>query len=554
MSDTSTKKNKTATSRRNKTPHNVGRRAGGLTLRILSVNMLPLIVLVVGLLSLGRYQQNLTDEHLKTLQERAQNFAVAIEGPDNKRALIPDQSRRTLFKLAENRQGLRIRLFDPQGQVIGDSQKLSGPGGVIRVTQLPAPEGSFTISAGLAYLGTKMLELLPSATTLKTFPEDIEFEDGTNGMVYPDVVNAMQGNVSSTAWKRKNGGLVLAAAAPIYKNDRLSAIILLTNDGRDVELAMDRVRFDVLTATLAALSMTIFMSIYLAGLIGHPLRKLARAAERIRVSKGQDVTIPDMSRRRDEIGELSMALRDMTKALRDRMDSIESFAADVAHELKNPLTSLRSAVETVTVVKNAKDREKLLDIILHDVQRLDRLISDISKASRLDAELSRDEMKEIDLRNLIENIVSGHMSPMERTGVQEDTCPIKLEIPRNKEIKTLGNEGRLAQVFENLLGNALSFSPENGIVTVRIMPSKDRIIIEIEDEGPGIPENKLDEIFERFYSERPKTEAYGKHSGLGLSICKQIITAHGGEIYAENIKTDGTVKGACFTVILTVIS
>ena len=528
-----------------------GRKAGGLTLRILSVNMMPLIVLVVGLLSLGRYQQNLTDEHLRTLQERAQNFAIAMEGPDDSGALIPEQSRRTLFKLAENRQGLRIRLFDTNGGLIGDSQQLSGPGGTIQITPLPPPQYSLTASAALAYLGTQFLELLPSSTTLQPFPEEIAQGNRKDGMVYPDVVNAMQGEVSATAWARKSGGLVLAAAAPLYKNNRLVAVVLLTNNGRDIEMAMDRVRLDVLTATLAALSMTIFMSIYLAGLIGHPLRKLARAAERIRASKGQDVTIPDMSRRRDEIGELSMALRDMTQALHDRMESIESFAADVSHELKNPLTSLRSAVETVSIVKSEEDRKKLLDIILHDVQRLDRLITDISKASRLDVELTRDEMEEVDVRQLLENIVSGHKTPMERTGDHTDVhFPIKLDIPRNKDLMTMGNYGRLTQVFENLISNALSFSPENGTVTIRAIPSKDQIIIEVEDEGPGIPESKLEDIFERFYSERPKTEEYGKHSGLGLSITKQIILAHGGEIYAENIKAGDKVKGACFTVIL----
>jgi two-component system sensor histidine kinase ChvG len=289
----------------------------------------------------------------------------------------------------------------------------------------------------------------------------------------------------------------------------------------------------------------------LAGLIGHPLRKLARAAERIRASKGQDVTIPDMSHRRDEIGELSMALRDMTQALHDRMESIESFAADVSHELKNPLTSLRSAVETVSIVKSEEDRKKLLDIILHDVQRLDRLITDISKASRLDVELARDEMEEVDVRQLLENIVSGHKTPMERTGDHTDVhFPIKLDIPRNKDLVTMGNYGRLTQVFENLISNALSFSPEDGVVTIRAIPSKDQIIIEVEDEGPGIPESKLEDIFERFYSERPKTEEYGKHSGLGLSITKQIISAHGGDIYAENVKAGNQVTGACFTVIL----
>lgn len=539
MSDTNTKKNDAANEAGNANK-------GGLTLRILSVNVLPLLVLVVGLLSLGKYQDNLISEHLKTLQERAQNFAIAIEGPEENSALVPDQARRIIRKLGEKRQDTRIRLFDAGGTLIADSHKLVGPGGEVQIAPIDAPEEDFGVSVVIAYIGTELLELLPTKTTLEPFPESVI----QNIEKYPDVKKAMAGTISATAWEGGPNQVILTAAAPIAKNGRVAGAVLLTNDGRDIETGMDRVRFDVLTATLAALSITIFLSIYLAGIIGRPLKKLAVAAERVRVNQGRQIDIPDLSHRRDEIGELSRALHDMTRALRDRMDTIERFAADVSHEIKNPLTSLRSAVETAAKIKNKKDRDRLMEIIQHDVQRLDRLISDISNASRLDAELSRDEMGPVDLRLLLQQLVDAHKEPLERGGEGQGQSPLRLEIARNLTPLVRGNEGRLAQVFENLISNALSFSPPDGLVMVRVLADKKRVTVEVEDEGPGIPENKLEDIFERFYSERPKTEAYGSHSGLGLSIAKQIIMAHRGEIFAENIIEQDKVRGACFTVIL----
>lgn len=539
MSDTNTKKNDAANEAGNANK-------GGLTLRILSVNVLPLLVLVVGLLSLGKYQDNLISEHLKTLQERAQNFAIAIEGPEENSVLVPDQARRIIRKLGEKRQDTRIRLFDAGGTLIADSHKLVGPGGEVQIAPIDAPEEDFGVSVVIAYIGTELLELLPTKTTLEPFPESVM----QNIEKYPDVKKAMAGTISATAWEGGPNQVILTAAAPIAKNGRVAGAVLLTNDGRDIETGMDRVRFDVLTATLAALSITIFLSIYLAGIIGRPLKKLAVAAERVRVNQGRQIDIPDLSHRRDEIGELSRALHDMTRALRDRMDTIERFAADVSHEIKNPLTSLRSAVETAAKIKNKKDRDRLMEIIQHDVQRLDRLISDISNASRLDAELSRDEMGPVDLRLLLQQLVDAHKEPLERGGEGQGQSPLRLEIARNLTPLVRGNEGRLAQVFENLISNALSFSPPDGLVMVRVLADKKRVTVEVEDEGPGIPENKLEDIFERFYSERPKTEAYGSHSGLGLSIAKQIIMAHRGEIFAENIMEQDKVRGACFTVIL----
>ncbi len=242
------------------------------------------------------------------------------------------------------------------------------------------------------------------------------------------------------------------------------------------------------------------------------------------------------------------------------MDSIENFAADVAHELKNPLTSLRSAIETAFIVKSQTDRERLQKVILHDLDRVNRLISDISKASRLDAELSREAFETIDLTAALSGLFDAYKTPLERSKernisgvdiVKIDETELRLSMLKDTTIQVWGLETRLIQVFENLISNAVSFSPEGGVVQINVSLQGPLVRITVEDQGPGIPENRLDTIFERFYSERPQHEDYGHHSGLGLSICRQIISAHQGRIFAENIKdATGNVKGARFVVIL----
>jgi len=537
-------------------------RRGGLTLRILAVNIIAPLILVVGVLYMGQYRDGLIRAEMEILQVQAQLFAGAVaEGavrpvekgtpflfakPEEIETLVPELSRRIVRRMGETTNS-RTRLFDADGELIGDSQQLSGPGGTVNITPLgpPAPK-KITLARVLSYLGAKAMDALPNQTPLQPYPYTVSDRIGH----YPDAAAALKGVVSVTAWKEPDGRIMLTAASPVKKQKQTMGVVLLMRDGRNIEAAMADVRSDVLIVFMGTLSITIFLSMYLAGMIGRPLKRLARAAEAIRTGKNRSVDIPDMSRRGDEIGDLSLSLREMTQALWDRMDTIERFAADVAHEIKNPLTSLRSAVETVTKVKNERDRTRLLDIIQHDVQRLDRLISDISNASRLDAELSRDEMGTVDLRTLLEQLSDMHRAPMERGGAG-GASNIILEIPQKKDVSVRGNEGRLAQVFENLIGNALSFSPSGGTVFVRVAPDKEHVKITVEDEGPGIPENKLEAIFERFYSERPQHEDFGAHSGLGLSIAKQIVRAHDGEIYAENLKdAAGKVTGACFTVTL----
>jgi two-component system sensor histidine kinase ChvG len=321
---------------------------------------------------------------------------------------------------------------------------------------------------------------------------------------------------------------------------------MVSTDGREIEDAPRRVRLGILKVFAVAAAITTLLSLYLAGTIARPIHRLAEAADRVRRSPGRQVAIPDFGRRKDEIGDLAEALRDMTNALWQRMDAIEHFAADVAHEIKNPLTSLRSAVETVARVEDPVQQKKLMSIILDDVQRLNRLITDISDASRLDAELSRAEGERIDLARLLQALADLHENTIGPEGPR-----LLLDVADRQSLEVMGIESRLVQVLRNLVANAVSFSPPGGRIRLACGRQGDMVRILVEDSGPGIPPGKLEAIFERFYSERPKAEKFGAHSGLGLSISKQIVEAQGGRIWAENIQDVlGEILGARFVILL----
>jgi len=323
--------------------------------------------------------------------------------------------------------------------------------------------------------------------------------------------------------------------------------LMLSKDGSEVEAALRNVRLTVLAVFAGALVVTILLSLYLARTIARPLHRLAEAAERVRRTIGRgDERIPDFTGRRDEIGDLSGVLHEMTDALRLRMVAIEGFAADVSHEIKNPLTSLRSAVETASRVDDPQQQQKLMAIILEDVQRLDRLITDISDASRLDAELGRAEAAPVDVAQMLTALAE-----IRRTAEQGAEAPqLQVSIVGPGPFVVQGIESRLVQVFRNLIANAASFSPPGGRIAVTVDNNEDRVTVTVEDDGPGIPPAKLGAIFDRFYSERPSVEKFGTHSGLGLSISKRIIEAHGGGIHAENRHVTGVGGGARLVVWL----
>jgi two-component system sensor histidine kinase ChvG len=358
-------------------------------------------------------------------------------------------------------------------------------------------------------------------------------------------MESLSGESFSAAWNDAEGHILLTASLPVQNLKNVLGAVMLLRSGGGIESAVRSVQLTVLQLFLWALLATIILSFYLSETIGSPILRLADAAERVRQSLLLKDSIPNFSYRRDEIGILSIALREMTTALADRMDAIGNFAADVAHEIKNPLASLKSAVETFAVVKDPERQKKLLAIIESDVDRLNRLITDISMVSRLDSEMNRAEKELLDMTRLLQNIVDLESSS---SGIQER---VSLELDKNKKLWVRGNDTQLAQVMHNLIQNAISFVSDQGRIAITALAQEDKVVIYVDNDGPAIPEKKLETIFQRFYSERPEKEKFGLHSGLGLNISRQIIRAHQGTIFARNLKTPkGEHQGVRFTIIL----
>jgi two-component system sensor histidine kinase ChvG len=523
-----------------------------LTRRILALNVMALLVPVLGLLYLPTYRDSLVQSELELLKTEGKLFSGAlaasgvVTGPLGDEKLLPETSRQTIRRLVDVSK-TRARLFTPDGTLIADSFMLSGPGGIVTITPLPPldPDQSLVwswISGAYDWVFNR----LPSSRVLEPYQEAAV----QNAFDYNEVVRALGGEAASYVRDAGKGKMILSAAVPVQRYRQVLGALLLTKSGDDVEATLRDTRLTILGISGVALGITVLLSLYLASTIALPIHRLADAADRVRRAKGRQQNIPDLSRRGDEIGDLSGALRDMTEAVWRRMDAIEGFAADVAHEIKNPLTSLRSAVETVARVEDPQQQKKLMGIILDDVQRLDRLISDISDASRVDAEISRAEAGPVPMRDLILALVDIHAATGDSG--EEDLRPhLVADLPAGDKLAVLGTEGRLGQVLRNLVANAISFSPAGGVITLAARRRADRVVITVEDEGPGIPPDKLRAIFERFYSERPRGEKFGTHSGLGLSISKQIVEAYGGKLSAEN-RTDamGHILGARFVIDL----
>jgi len=519
-----------------------------LTRRILSVNILALAILAAGLLYLNRYEENLVAAELEILRNQGEIFAGALgqgawrSRQDGNSELYPAVAGPMLRRLVTVT-GARGRLYGPDGQLIADSRRLMGSdGGLVEIRDLPPPVDPAEMGGIAERFYEKLVSLLPGRRDLPRYAEPVDEETGG----YPEVRRALAGENAHALRVDAAGHLVLTAAVPVQRFKKILGVVLLSSSGARIDEAVRDVRFDILKVFGAALGVTILLSFYLAGTIARPLRRLALAADRVRLSPGRERSIPGFQDRNDEIGDLAADLNAMTEALWQRLDAIESFAADVSHEIKNPLTSLRSAVETASRLDDPVQQKKLMGIIQDDVQRLDRLITDISAASRLDAELSREERARLDLAKLLGALIRIY----ETSGAEKHAMP-EFHGPADGSAFVLGEEGRLVQVFQNLLTNAFSFAPVDGTVTLTVAVEGARVVVSVEDNGPGIPEGSLDRIFERFYSERPETERFGTHSGLGLSISRQIVEAHGGEIRAENrIGPGGAVAGARFVVRL----
>jgi two-component system sensor histidine kinase ChvG len=519
-----------------------------LTRRILTINILALALLLAGLLYLGRYEENLIDAEFQALATEGEIFAGALgQGaygtqPDGKTILRPSIAAPMLRRLVLPTR-TRARLFDANGGLIADSRILLGPEGApVQIINLPPPDDKGGVSGFIVTLYENLLTKLPGRRQLARYEERRD-QKATD---YQEVITAQSGNIGKGLRADDSGGLVISVAVPVQRFKQILGVVLLTTSGATVDEAVRSVRFNILKIFGVALAVTIMLSLYLAGTIVRPLHRLAEAADRVRRAPGRERSIPDFGHRQDEIGTLARDLNAMTDALSQRLDAIESFAADVAHEIKNPLTSLRSAVETAARVLDPEQQKKLMGIILDDVQRLDRLISDISDASRLDTELSRLEHETLDLDRLLSALVEVH-----RTSGGTEKSGLTFKIGSPGPFKVVGMESRLVQVFQNLITNAFSFSPADGRIWVEIQRDGRWVRATVEDEGPGMPPGSLTKIFDRFYSERPEGERFGTHSGLGLSISRQIIEAHNGQIRAENrVDPSGAITGARFIVMI----
>lgn len=524
------------------------RRHSPLTRRILLLNIVPVALLTLGAVYLSDYEDELIDAELASLLVQGEMVAAGIGevavvgGEATVNRMDADAARQLLTRLVRPT-GVRARLFSETGDLLGDSDFLSELGRIYS-SPLPPPEASAIVAIPL---GDRISDWIArQLSRADRFPEYIERAAPTV-RDYPEAGSALRGFNASAVRIASDGRLILSAAVPVQRYKQVLGALILTRDNRAIAASLRQVRFDMLTIAAAALGITVLLSLYLAGTITQPIVRLARAADEVRLARESRPEIPDLGKRGDEIGDLNDALRSMTDALWQRINTIESFAADVAHELKNPLTSLRSAIEMAARPDlDAERRAKLMAIVMDDINRLNRLISDISDASRLDAELMRGEVKAVDLHGLLADMI-GHyaVSTARKAGVD-----VEFRVAANPPFAAHGHDGRYGQVFRNVIDNALSFGPSGSRILVELSrePRGGPFVVTIDDEGPGIPEENLESIFERFYSERP-TEHFGQHSGLGLSICRQIMETYGGSIAATNRRgPDGKILGARFTI------
>lgn len=578
-----------------------------LTRRIVFLNVAALAVLVLGILYLNQFREGLIDARVTSMLTQGKIIAGAVAAsaasdtdaitinPERLLELqagesfspaddtfsyfefpIDPEKAAPILRAAISPTDTRARIYDLAGNLVVDSNQLHSAG----ILRFNLPEPVTDQSDSWSDRWARFISWLRQAD-LPLYKEMAS----TDGRGYPEVAKALDGSPASIVRVNEKGQLIVSVAVPIQRSRIITGALLLSTRDGDIDKIVEAERWGILRVFLIAALVTGTMSILLAGTIAGPVRKLSEAAERVRRGVKDREEIPDFSDRKDEIGQLSQSLRDMTNTLYQRMDAIEAFAADVAHELKNPLTSLRSAVETLPLAKKPELRERLVSIILHDVRRLDRLISDISDASRLDAELARQESDEINLCALLETIVSIQDEIGSKNGIR-----VRLDLDKGVEephkaekadrhdkagpdklFYVRGNDSRLGQVFVNLVDNARSFTPDGSEVRVRLSQAAHWVEVTVDDDGPGIQAEDVSRVFERFYTDRPQNEDFGQNSGLGLSISKQIVEAYHGTIEASNrtapvaaeahepAEKDGdaknvTVLGARFTVRFPAVS
>ncbi len=529
--------------------------SSSLTRRIVVLNVTGLVALSIGIIVLSQFRAGLIDARIQSLLVQGQIIAGAIASsatvetdssitldPDKLLNLHPGESYGPNedalygldFPINPERVGpilrrlvsptkTRARIYDHDGVMLVDSRNLFGRGDILRY-DLPPPSAEKPGFFERAFIAVRMWLGRGDLPLYREFGPD-------DGRGYAEVARALDGQNASMVRINERGDVIVSVAVPVQRFRAVRGALMLSTQGADIDDMVEAERLAVLKVFLIAAAVMVVLSILLAGTIAEPVRRLADAAERVRRRIRTRVEIPDFTRRRDEIGHLSGTLRDMTDALYSRIEAIESFAADVAHELKNPLTSLRSAVETLPLAKSDESRSRLLTVIEHDVKRLDRLISDISDASRLDAELQRQEAAPVDFAKLLSTLVAV------ANEVKRDDC-VKVTLRfegggAGRVFQVPGHDSRLGQIIDNLIENARSFSPPGGTVRVTCRRLRHHVKIFVDDDGPGVRPEVQEKIFERFYTDRPH-QGFGQNSGLGLSISKQIVEAHGGSISVEN--------------------
>lgn len=498
--------------------------------RILAVNIFALLVLAGGVFYLDSYRERLIEQRLTETRRQAELVATFLASSDP--AALPALVGR--FGAVTN---VRLKVFAPGGGLAADSWATTGPTYRLRD---PATE---PFRRDIARFLDRVIEAFGSSPHLPPFePPAVDAR-----AAWPEAERAAAGSAAEALRRAPDRTVIISAAAPIRRADAAGPglpVVQILTDTRDITDIVRRERLTSFLIFLGVLGASLLLSTFLANTIVRPLRRLAVAAQRVRLGRSREVTVPRFAARGDEIGQLARAVSDMTTALRNRIDATEAFAADVAHELKNPLASLRSAIDTMEAVKDPALRGQLFEVVRDDVARIDRLITDIADASRLDAELSRTRFERIDLAGLTGNLVRHYHTLGLPRGV---TLAFD---PGPEPVAVFGEPARLAQVLRNLIDNALSFSPGGGTVALALRRAEGIAVLTVDDQGPGIPPENRDDIFRRFYSERPEAEDFGKHSGLGLAICATIVAAHDGAIAVENRTAEGRVAGARFTVTI----
>ena len=512
-------------------------RFSALTRRIIFFNAIVLLILLGGVIFVQSTRVGLIDERLAGIKQQALIVAGTLAEyttDDATRSIKVDEAEPLLRQLIAPT-SLRARLYGTDGALEVDTRNLLARN-IVQTYQLPPVDFWSRVERAISRVYNGVMGVRPFA---KLEPY---FEAGKDGRVYSEVVAALSGKVATKERVDEKNRLVLSVAVPVQRFRAIYGVLMVSTEGGDIDGVLREERATLMEVFLVGFVVMLISSLYLAGFIAEPIRRLAAAADRVRRGRAGRETIPQMNERNDEIGELADSLSAMTRALYDRIDAIESFAADVAHELKNPLTSLRSAVETLPRATKPEQMERLTAVIQHDVRRLDRLISDISNASRLDAELAREAQNAVDLDQLLSALTSMHA---DLAGKRKVSVVYEKKTGKTPPL-IIGHDSRLAQVVSNLLDNAVSFSPEGGTVTACLGVEGEQLVLRVTDEGPGI-KGDVERIFQRFYTDRPETESFGDHSGLGLSISQQIVQAHKGTISAENRQDRA---GATFTVRL----